>query len=113
MNKIKEVKNPSGVGEIKEVIITVQISGRYFDSEAIAKYKNDDYFNKKYCNVDKFDEDINVIRYLTHLIESGELDLNNVPSDLDCGDIKIIRERGYVLVNGKRIYPTKVVREDV
>jgi len=108
MSKIKDVKNPSGVGEIKEVIITVKIDGRWFDSQAIAEFKEDDYYkNYERFNVDKFDKDINVIGYLEHLIMSGELDLNDAESDPP----KVIRERGYVLVNGKRIYPTKVVRK--
>ena len=75
------------MSKIKEVIITVRIDERWFDGEAIAAYKKDHY-DKNYCDVDKFDEDINVIRYLNDLMMSGELDLNEAESDPP----KVIRE---------------------
>jgi len=79
------------MSKIKEVIITIRIGERWFDSHAIAEYKKGYYkdsYNKKYFDVDKFDEDINVIKYLHELIMSGELDLNEAESDPE----KIIRE---------------------
>jgi hypothetical protein len=52
--------------------------------------KNSYYYqdNKKYFDVDKFDEDINVILYLHDLIMSGKIDLNEAENDSE----KIIRE---------------------
>tara|TARA_Y100000385_G_C13014043_1_gene603007 strand:+ start:436 stop:672 length:237 start_codon:yes stop_codon:yes gene_type:complete len=78
------------MSKIKEVIIPIRIDGRWFDSQAIAEYKKSYHYqdNKKYFDVDKFDEDINVILYLHDLIMSGEIDLNEAEHDSE----KIIRE---------------------
>jgi hypothetical protein len=78
------------MSKIKEVIIPIRIDGRWFDSQAIDEYKKSYYYqdNKKYFDVDKFDEDINVILYLHDLIMSGKIDLNEAENDSE----KIIRE---------------------
>tara|TARA_B100000900_G_scaffold154998_1_gene131650 strand:- start:1278 stop:1547 length:270 start_codon:yes stop_codon:yes gene_type:complete len=72
---------------INSVKITVKVSGSLFSNESIADFKETNYYKRHNENglldngdgnydVDSFDKDINVIRYLSFLIMSGDVDLN-------------------------------------
>jgi len=72
---------------INDVKITVKVSGSWFSNQSISDFKETNYYKTHNengllddgdgnYNVDSFDKDINVIRYLSFLIMSGDIDLN-------------------------------------
>tara|TARA_R100001440_G_scaffold21276_1_gene35149 strand:+ start:2788 stop:3036 length:249 start_codon:yes stop_codon:yes gene_type:complete len=75
------------MSKVEEVTITVRIRGR-FDSDYVSWFKNTyqdkdgilDYGDGPF-NVDNFDEDINVIRFVHALIMEGHLNLMEETQD--------------------------------